>query len=98
MKIIPYGRQYISKDDIKSVNKVLRSNIITNGKQVINFEKKFRQYVDSKYSLACNSGTSGLFLAMKALNLKKDDVVVMPAINFVASYNVAKFLEQKFFS
>jgi len=97
MKIIPYGRQYISKEDIKSVNKVLRSNIITNGKQVINFEKKFRQYVNSKYSLACNSGTSGLFLAMKALNLKKDDVVVMPAINFVASYNVAKFFGAKIF-
>ena len=97
MKIIPYGRQYISKEDIKSVNKVLRSNIITNGKQVINFEKKFRQYVDSKYSLACNSGTSGLFLAMKAMNLKKDDVVVMPAINFVASYNVAKFFGAKIF-
>ena len=37
MKIIPYGRQYISKDDIKSVNKVLRSNIITNFKKVIYF-------------------------------------------------------------
>lgn len=97
MNLIPYGRQYISKDDILSVNTILKSKIITNGNQVKRFEKKFRKYVKSRYSIACSSGTSGLFLAMKALDLKKGDVIVMPAINFIASYNVAKFFSAKIF-
>ena len=97
MNFIPYGKQNISNEDIALVKKVLKSEIITNGKEVLNFEKKFKHYVKSKYSLACNSGTSGLFLAMSALNLKKDDVIVMPAINFIASYNVAKFFGAKIY-
>ena len=97
MNLIPYGRQNISNEDIALVKKVLKSKIITNGKEILNFENKFKNYVKSKYSLACNSGTSGLFLAMSALNLKKDDVIVMPAINFIASYNVAKFFSAKIY-
>ena len=45
MNFIPYGKQNISNEDIALVKKVLKSEIITNGKEVLNFEKKFKHYV-----------------------------------------------------
>ena len=42
MKIIPYGRQHISSSDINAVKKTLKNDLITNGKEVFNFEKKFQ--------------------------------------------------------
>ena len=97
MKLIPYGKQYIDQDDIRSVSKVLKNEKITSGKEVTNFEKKISQYLKCKFAHVCNSGTSAIFLALKSIDLKKDDIVIMPAINFIASYNVAKFLGAKVF-
>ena len=59
--------------------------------------KKISQYLKCKFAHVCNSGTSAIFLALKSIDLKKDDIVIMPAINFIASYNVAKFLGAKVF-
>ena len=97
MKIIPYGRQYIDHKDIKSVSKVLNSELITTGSQVDKFENKIKKYLNCKYSFTCNRVTSALFLAFKSINIKKNDIIIMPAINFVASYNVAKQLNAKIF-
>ena len=91
----PYGRQYIDKSDIKAVSKTLKNNIITNGEQSKNFELKLNKYLGSKYSVVCNSGTSGLYLAMLSIGIKENDVVIMPSVNFVASFNVAKTLGAK---
>ncbi len=95
MKNIPYGKQYIDNKDIASVGKTLKNEKITTGKEVINFEKKLSFYLGSKYTLTCNNGTSALFLAFKSINLKKNDIVIMPSINFISSYNVAKILGAK---
>ena len=92
MNLIPYGKQYIDQDDIRSVSKVLKNEKITSGEEVNNFEKKITQYLKCKFAHVCNSGTSAIFLALKTIDLKKNDIVIMPAINFIASYNVAKFL------
>ena len=97
MKLIPYGKQYVDQNDIRSVSKVLKNEKITSGKEVTNFEKKISQYLKCKFAHVCNSGTSAIFLALKSIDLKKDDIVIMPAINFIASYNVAKFLGAKVF-
>ena len=75
-----------------SVKKSLSSDLITTGINTENFEKKFKKKVGSKYAISCNSGTSALFLAYKSLDLKRGDNIIMPVVNFVASYNVAKFL------
>ena len=95
MKIIPYGKQFIDHTDKKSVLKTLSNDLITTGPQVSKFEKKICDYLDVKYSTVCNSGTSAIYLALKSLNIKKDDIIIMPTINFVASYNVAKLLGAK---
>ena len=92
MKFIPYGRQSINKDDKKLVLKSLESNLITTGSYVIQFEKKLKKYFGSKYSLTCSSGTAGLHLAFLSINVKKNDNIIIPAVNFIASYNMLSIL------
>ena len=95
MKKIPYGRQFIDNKDKKSVVKVLFNELITTGSQVTKFEKKLNGFFKSKFSYVCNSGTSAIHLAMLSINSKKNDIVLMPSINFIASYNIAKILGLK---
>lgn len=97
MNLIPYGRQHIDQTDIRSVIKALKAEKITTGNSVLNFEKQIQKYLKCKYSISCNSGTSALYLALKAIDLKKNDKIIMPAITFVASYNVAKILGCKIY-
>jgi UDP-4-amino-4,6-dideoxy-L-N-acetyl-beta-L-altrosamine transaminase len=94
---IPYGRQFIDRKDIISVQKSLTDEKITTGELVEKFEKNINKFLKCKYSISCNSGTSALFLAFKAINLKKNDKVIMPSINFVSSYNIAKLFGAKVF-
>ena len=77
-----------------AVKYALRKDKITTGPLVSKFEK-ICLYTRSKYALSCNSGTSALYLAFKAVNLLKDDIVIMPSITFVSSYSVAKMFGSK---
>ena len=97
MKIIPYGRQNIDAQDIRFVSKALKEDLITTGNYVKKFENKISEFLKVKYVASCNSGTSALHLALMAINFKKDDVVIMPAINFIAAYNMAKLMNAKIF-
>jgi dTDP-4-amino-4,6-dideoxygalactose transaminase len=97
MKIIPYGRQYIDAQDIRLVSKALKEDLITTGRYVRKFENKISKFLNVKYAVTCNNGTSALHLALMAINLKKDDVLIMPAINFIAVYNMARLMSAKIF-
>ena len=97
MKTIPYGRQYIDSNDIRIVSKALKENLITTGRYVKKFENKISDFLKAKYTASCNSGTSALHLALMAINLKKDDAIIMPAINFIAVYNMARLMNAKIF-
>ena len=97
MKIVPYGRQYIDFADIKSVSQSLKGQLITTGIFVKKFENKISKFLQSKFAISCNSGTSALHLALMAIGLKKDDTIIMPAINFIAIYNMAKLMKAKIF-
>jgi dTDP-4-amino-4,6-dideoxygalactose transaminase len=97
MKIIPYGRQYIDSHDIRLVSKALKEDLITTGRYVKKFENKISKFLKVKYAASCSSGTSALHLALMTINLKKDDVVIMPAINFIAVYNMARLMNAKIF-
>lgn len=94
---IPYGRQQISSNDIKHVSKSLKNPLITTGDYVNKFESKIKRLLNCKYALTCNSGTAALHLSLLSIGIKKNDVIIMPAINFVAAYNQAKILEAKIF-
>jgi len=85
--MIPYGRQEITKEDILEVEKVLRSNFLTQGPIVPKFEKKVADYCSSKFAIAVNSATSALHIACLALNLGPNDFLWTSPNTFVASAN-----------
>lgn len=89
---INYSRHFIDKADIKSVTDVLKSDFLTQGKKVNEFENKFSTIVNSKYALAVTNATSGLYLACLALGLKKNDIVWTASNSFVASSNAPKLI------
>ena len=94
---ITYNKQFIDNSDISLVSKSLKSKFITTGSYVNLFEKKISQKFKSKYAFSCSTGTAALHLAFLSIGLKKDDVVLMPSINFISSYSMASFLGAKIF-
>lgn len=96
-KSIPYGKQFIDIKDKNLIIKSLSNDLITTGPFVDNFENRIKKYLKCKYAYVCNSGTSAIHLAMLSLGLKRNDVVLMPAINFIASYNMAKTMGLRVF-
>jgi UDP-4-amino-4,6-dideoxy-N-acetyl-beta-L-altrosamine transaminase len=92
MKIIPYGRQDIDKDDIDAVLKTLTSNFLTQGPKVKEFENSFATYVGAEYAVSVNNATSGLHLAILALGLKKGERVITTPITFAASANCVRYV------
>lgn len=91
MKKIPYGRQNISEEDILAVNSVLRSDFLTQGPRIEEFEKAFAEYIGAKYAVAVNNGTSALHLAAMAIGVAPGDKVITTPITFVASANCVRF-------
>lgn len=75
----------IKKKIFSATSTLLQSGQYSNGIFVKKFEKKFKDYVGTKYCTAVNSGTSALHLSLIALGVKKNDEVIVPAISFVAS-------------
>jgi len=86
--MIPYGHQSISKKDIDSVIKTLKSDWLTQGPRVFEFEKKLANYCGAKYAVAVNNGTSALYLAYKAAGFKKNDEVITTPNTFSATSNM----------
>jgi UDP-4-amino-4,6-dideoxy-N-acetyl-beta-L-altrosamine transaminase len=84
---LPYGRQWIDEEDIKAVVEVLRSDWITQGPKIAEFEEKFANYCGSKYAVAVSSGTAALHIACLAAGIKSGDEVITSPITFVASSN-----------
>src|SRR3989338_248030 len=87
MKYIPYARQSIDAKDIKAVTSVLKSDYITQGPKVNEFEKKVASYCGAKYAVALNSGTSALHAASFAAGIKPGDEVITSPVSFAASSN-----------
>ena len=94
---IPYGKQFVDEKDIKSAITTLRSSLITAGPKVLEFENLFKKKVKSKFAVSCSNGTSALHLAFLSIGLKKDDVIIMPVVNFIASTNMAHNLKAKIY-
>ena len=87
MKNFKYSTQTISKKDIISVNKILKSEFLTQGPKTPEFENKIKILVGSKYVLATNSASSALLLACKVLSLKSGDLFWTAPNSFVATAN-----------
>lgn len=87
--MIPYGRQNITQSDIEAVVDVLKSNFLTQGPVVPEFEKSISQYAGVKHAVAVNSATSALHIACLALGVGRSDTVWTSPNSFVASANCA---------
>ena len=91
MHYIPYGRQSINEDDIKAVEEVLKSDFLTTGPKIAEFERKFADYVGAKYAVAVSNGTAALHIACMAAGIGKGDEVITTPITFAASANCALY-------
>ena len=91
MKFIPYGHQWIDKEDIEEVVKVLRSDWITTGPKIEEFENALCRYIGCKYAIAVNSGTSALDIAVQTLNLPEGSEVITTPFTFVATSNAVLY-------
>ncbi len=84
---IPYGRQEINEADIKAVEAVLRSDWLTTGPAVANFETATAKFAGAAHAVAVNSGTAALHVALAALGIGPGDEVVVPSLTFAATAN-----------
>ena len=104
MKAIPFAQPFVGKEEEEAILAVLRSGWLTTGRQTIEFEKEFANFLqksaakgggkDSKpiYCLAVNSATSGLHLALEALGIGKGDLVLIPSMTFTSTAEVVRYL------
>jgi len=91
MKPIPYGRQYITQEDIDAVVVVLKSDFLTQGPIIAEFEKAFADYIGVKYAVAVSNGTAALHLCTLALGVKPGNKVITTPITFVATANCVRY-------
>lgn len=89
--MIPYGRHWIDEEDIQAVVKVLRSDWLTTGPVVEEFESAVAEFVGGRYGVAVSSGTAALHAAMYAAGIQGGDEVILPPMTFVATANAVVF-------
>ncbi len=89
--MIPYGKQEITSADIEAVCEVLKSDFLTQGPKVPEFERVLTSYCKAEFGVAVNSGTSALHLACLALGVGPGDLVWTTPVTFVASANCALY-------
>lgn len=85
--MIPYGKQTIEQDDIQAVVDVLKSDFITTGPKIAEFEQTVADYVGAKYAVAISNGTSALHAACFAAGIEPGDEVITTPLTFAASAN-----------
>ena len=89
--MISYGKQSINQDDIDAVVDVLRSDFLTQGPRVAEFENDLANYCGSQYAKTVSNGTAALHLAYLAIGLKQGDIVWTTPNTFVATANAALY-------
>jgi len=93
--MIPYGKQSIDQNDIDSVVAVLKSDFLTQGSKIPEFERAISEYCSAKYAVAVCNATAALHLACLSLNVGEDDFVWTSPNTFVASANCALYCGAK---
>lgn len=86
--MIPYGRQSISEEDIQAVVDVLKSDWLTQGPKIAEFEEALCKATNAQFAVACSNGTTALHLAFLAAGLKEGDEVITTPNTFVATSNM----------
>ncbi len=89
--MIYYGKQNINQDDIDAVIDVLKSDFLTQGPKVAEFENDLKDYCNVKYAKAVSNGTTALHLAYLAIGVRQGDIVWTSPNTFVATANAALY-------
>lgn len=84
---LPYGRQSIDDEDVAAVVETLRSDWLTTGPKVGEFERAFAAVAGTREAVAVSSGTAALHAAMHAIGVGPGDEVIVPALTFAATAN-----------
>jgi len=87
MRLIPYGHQSIDDEDIQSVIEVLKSDWLTTGPTVDLFERELASYISARHTIAVNSGTSALDIAVQALDFPKGSEIITTPFTFAGTSN-----------
>ena len=85
--VIPYGRQSVDEGDVAAVCTVLRSDWLTTGPKVAEFERAMADFVGAGHAVAVSSGTAALHCAMYAMGIGAGDEVIVPPMTFAATAN-----------
>jgi len=91
--MIPIAKPLIGEEEKTAVMNVLNSGMLASGPRTEEFEKKFAEYVGTKYAIATTSGTTALHLGLLALGITKGDEVILPAFSFIATANAVLFCD-----
>ncbi len=94
MNFIPYGKQTIDEEDINSIVEVLKSDYLTTGPKVKEFEDSIAKYCDAKYCVAVSNGTAALHLSSIVLLNDGDKVLTTPN-SFLATSNSVLYVNAK---
>lgn len=89
--MIYYGKQFIDEQDINAVIEVLKSDFLTQGPVIENFEKAVAEYCGTKYAVAVTNATSALHIACLAVGLDRGDMLWTSPITFTASANCGRY-------
>lgn len=84
---LPYAQQWVDEEDVGEVVKVLKSDFVTTGPKIEEFEKSFADYVGAKYAVSISNGTAALHAACFAAGINEGDEVITSPITFAASAN-----------
>src|SRR5437868_1631884 len=91
MHAIPFYKPSIGEEEINEVVEVLRSGWLTTGPKAKQFESAFSDYMGHRHSIAVNSCTAALHLALEAIGLKAGQTVVVPTMTFAATAEVVRY-------
>ncbi|TCK84911.1 UDP-4-amino-4,6-dideoxy-N-acetyl-beta-L-altrosamine transaminase [Albibacterium bauzanense] len=90
-QFIPYSSQHITDEDIQAVIETLKSDYLTQGPKIAEFENAFAKYIGSSYAVSVANGTAALHLCALALDVKEGDKVITSPITFAASANCVRY-------
>jgi UDP-4-amino-4,6-dideoxy-N-acetyl-beta-L-altrosamine transaminase len=91
VRSIPYGKQNITDEDINAVIETLKSDYLTQGPKIKEFEEAFAKYIGAKYAVAVANGTAALHLCTLTLGVKPGTKVITTPITFAASANCVRY-------
>ena len=86
-EFLPYGKHWLDEKEINEVVDSLKSDWITTGPKMKQFEDQFKKYIGSKYAIAVNSGTAALHISTSSIDINPGDEVITTPLTFVASAN-----------